>query len=126
MIRTLNIVLLVTSIVALVGVYALKYSVEETASEKLAIERHIDRQQADLSLLKADWAFLNQPANVAPIVTRHVAELNLQTLAQDQFGDFDSLPMRLKAPDTNALDSLFESLDAGIDPIQQLITEAGQ
>ena len=126
MIRTLNIVLLVTSIAALVGVYALKYSVEETASEKLAIERHIDRQQADLSLLKADWAFLNQPANVAPIVTRHVAELNLQTLAQDQFGDFDSLPMRLKAPDTNALDSLFESLDAGIDPIQQLITEAGQ
>ena len=126
MIRTLNIVLLITSIAALVGVYALKYSVEETASEKLAIERHIDRQQADLSLLKADWAFLNQPANVAPIVTRHVAELNLQTLAQDQFGDFDSLPMRLKAPDTNALDSLFESLDAGIDPIQQLITEAGQ
>lgn len=126
MIRTLNIVLLITSIAALVGVYALKYSVEETASEKLALERHIDRQQADLSLLKADWAFLNQPANVAPIVMRHVAELNLQTLAQDQFGDFGSLPMRLKAPDTNALDSLFESLDAGIDPIQQLITEAGQ
>ena len=123
MIRTLNILLVITSICALVGVYALKYSVEETASEKTSIQRHIDRQQADLSLLKADWAFLNQPANVGPIVTRHLAELNLQTLAQDQFGRFDSLPMRMKAPDSGALDSLFESLDSGVDPIQQLITE---
>jgi hypothetical protein len=123
-IRTLNVVLVITSIVALVGVYALKYSVEETASEKASIERQIDRQEGDLSLLKADWAFLNQPANVAPVVTRHVAELNLQSLAQDQFGSFATLPMRMKAPDAAALDGLFESLDAGVDPIQQLITEA--
>ena len=124
MIRTVNFVLVVTSICALVGVYALKYSVEETASEKAAIQRQIERQQADLSLLKADWAFLNQPANVAPIVTRHVAELNLQPLAQEQFGRFETLPMRMKAPDDTALDSLFEALDSGVDPIQQLITEA--
>ena len=124
MIRTLNVILVISSICALVGVYALKYSVGETASEKTAIQRHIERQQADLSLLKADWAFLNQPANVGPIVTRHVAELNLQTLAQEQFGRFDSLPMRMKAPDEAALDSLFEALDSGVDPIQQLITES--
>ncbi len=124
MIRTLNIILVCTSICALVGVYALKYSVSETASEKSGIQRQIERQQADLSLLKADWAFLNQPANVAPIVTRHIAELNLQSLAQDQFGRFDGLPMRMKAPDTNALDSLFESLNSGVDPIQQLISES--
>ena len=40
MIRTLNVILVTTSIVALVGVYALKYSVEETAAEKVAIERN--------------------------------------------------------------------------------------
>ena len=124
MIRTLNVILVITSICALVGVYALKYSVEETASEKASIQRFIERQEADLSLLKADWAFLNQPANVAPLVTRHVAELNLQTLAQEQFGRFDLLPMRMRAPDSSALDSLFEALDSGVDPIQQLITEA--
>jgi hypothetical protein len=124
MIRSINVILVITSICALVGVYALKYSVEETASEKAVIQRHIERQLADLSLLKADWAFLNQPANVGPIVTRHVAELNLQTLAQDQFGSFNTLPMRMKAPDTSALDTLFEALDSGVDPIQQLISEA--
>ncbi len=44
--------------------------------------------------------FSTSPANVAPIVDRHVAELKLQPLTQDQFGDFSILPMRLKAPDT--------------------------
>jgi hypothetical protein len=124
MIRTLNILLVITGIFALVGVYSLKYSVEDIATDKTALQRTIERQKSDLSLLKADWAFLNQPANVAPIVDRHIAELNLQTLSQDQFGTFTTLPMRLKAPDTQALDSLFESLNSGVDPIQQIISES--
>jgi hypothetical protein len=124
MIRTLNVLLVISAIVMLVAVYGLKYSVEDVAAEKVSLQRTIDRQQADLSLLKADWAYLNQPANVAPIVNRHVAELNLQTLSQDQFGDIALLPMGMKAPDTNALDSLFESLNSGVDPIQQIISES--
>ena len=124
MIRTLNILLVCSSICLLVAVYALQYSAEDVAAETVTLQRTIARQQADLSLLKADWAFLNQPANVAPIVNRHVAELNLQPLSQDQFGGIDMLPMRLKAPDTQALDSLFESLKSGVDPIQQIISES--
>jgi hypothetical protein len=124
MIRTLNVIFVITAIGMLIAVYALKYSVADVAADKSDLQRTIERQQADLSLLRADWAFLNQPANVAPIVTRHTAELNLQTLSQDQFGTFANLPMRLKAPDTNALDGLFESLNSGVDPIQQIITES--
>jgi hypothetical protein len=124
MIRSLNILLVCSTIVTLVAVYALKYSVEDVAAEKVSLQRLIERQGGDLSLLKADWAFLNQPANVAPIVNRHVAELNLQTLAQEQFGRFDMLPLRMKAPDTNALDTLFEALNSGVDPIQQIISES--
>lgn len=123
MIRTLNIIMVVTSIGLLIGVYGLKYSVEETATAKTALARQIDRQQADLSLLKADWAYLNQPAHVAPIAARHEEVLGLQTLTQEQFGRMDNLPMRLKQPDTAALDTLFESLDAGVDPIGQTISE---
>ncbi|MHB1109924.1 MAG: cell division protein FtsL [Devosia sp.] len=122
MIRNLNILMVGTSLLGLVGVYALKYSVEETASEKARLERQIDRQEADLSLLQADWAYLNQPAHVAPIVVRHQAALGLEPVKQEQFGSMDSLPMRpVEEPDTMALDALFESLDAGIDPIEQLI-----
>lgn len=122
MIRTLNILMVGTSLLGLVGVYGLKYSVEETASEKVRIERQIDRQEAELSLLQADWAYLNQPAHVAPIVVRHQAALGLEPVKQEQFSNMDGLPMRpVEEPDTIALDALFESLDAGIDPIEQLI-----
>ncbi len=122
MIRTLNIILVCTSIAALIGVYALKYSVEETAAEKAALERTIDRQEGELSLLKADWAYLNQPAHVAPIIARHAEALGLLPTRPEQFGSIDDLPMRpVVQKDTAALDSLFESLEAGIDPIEQLI-----
>lgn len=121
MIKMLNVVMVCTSIAGLVGVYALKYSVEDIASEKAALERKIDRQEGELSLLKADWSYLNQPAHVAPIVARHQEALALVPTAQEQFGRMDNLPMRPAAPDTAALDSLLESLDAGIDPIEQLI-----
>jgi hypothetical protein len=122
MMRTLNILMVGTSILGLIGVYGLKYSVEETASEKARIERLIDRQEAELSLLQADWAYLNQPAHVAPIVVRHQAALGLEPVKQEQFGSMANLPMRpIEEPDTVALDALFESLDAGIDPIEQLI-----
>jgi hypothetical protein len=124
MIRTLNVILFVTSLFALTAVYGLKYAVGETAQDKLALQRQIEKQIADLSLLKADWAYLNQPAHLAPIVARHEAELNIQALQQEQFGRFDNLPFRLVAPDAVALDSLFASLESGIDPIQQIISEA--
>lgn len=121
MIRNLNIVLLCTALLALVGVYALKYSVEETANARNGLRAEIEKQEADLSLLKADWSYLNQPAQVAPIVARHKEALGLDVIKQAQFGTIDALPMRPAEPDSAALDALFESLDAGVDPADQTI-----
>jgi len=121
MIRTLNFLLLGTSVLALIGVYSLKFSVEETAADKAAIERRIDLQSGELSLLKADWAYLNQPGHVAPIVARHVEALGLQAVEPEQFGGLASLPSRPAKPDNDALDALFESLNAGVDPAIETI-----
>lgn len=123
MIKTINIVLTGTALLALVGVYGLKYSVEETAKARNDLQRQIETQEADLSLLKADWSYLNQPAHVAPIVARHQEALGLQMIQQAQFVHLDALPMRPAAPDTEALDALFQSLDAGVDPADQTIGE---
>lgn len=121
MIKVINAIMVCTSLVALVGVYGLKYSVSDIAAEKVALERKLDRQAGELSLLKADWSYLNQPAHVAPIVARHQESLGLVLLDQKQFGRMDNLPMRPAAPDSAALDELLSLLDAGIDPIGQLI-----
>ena len=121
MIRALNAILLFTSLAGLVGVYALKYSVEDLASDKAGLERRIERQNGQLSLLQADWAYLNQPAHVAPIVARHQDALKLAFTRQEQFAGMGNLPMRPAAPDTAAMDALFETLDSGVDPIGQII-----
>ena len=125
MIRNLNILLLFSSVLMLAGVYALKFSIEHTASERTALIAHIDLQEGDLSLLKADWAVLNQPGHIDPIVRRHQAALAIAPVQQEQFGSFAGLPMRPAKPNSDALNALFESLDAGIDPIAAILELEG-
>lgn len=118
----LNICLAVIAAFALVGVYGQKHLAEMTASEIRVIENAIARQQADLSLLKADWAYLNQPTQIQPLVDRHSEALNLQMASAKQFGSFNDLPMRPKTRlDTESLDALFEAIEAGEDPIGALL-----
>lgn len=123
MIRTINFILLGTCVLGLIGVYSLKFSVEDTAARKVSVERKIGQQEGELSLLKADWAYLNQPGHVAPIVVRHIEALGLQPAQPEQFGGFANLPMRPAAPDSGALDALFQSLNAGVDPATESIEE---
>ncbi|MDB5623918.1 MAG: hypothetical protein JWR39_2481 [Devosia sp.] len=125
MIRNVNILLLFSSVLMLSGVYALKFSIEHTASERTALIARIDQQEGDLSLLKADWAVLNQPGHIEPIVRRHQAALAIGPVQQEQFGSFASLPMRPVKPNSAALNALFESLDAGIDPIDAILELEG-
>ena len=123
MIRGLNVILLVVGVVALVGVYALKYQSGTIAADKAGIERKIAEQNAELSLLRADWAFVNQPGHIEPIVRRHEEVLQLAIAEPTQFKSFEDLPMRPKRvkPDEAALAALFEALAAGKDPIAALI-----
>ena len=125
MIRRLNIFLICTSIVMLVGVYMLKFSIEGTAAERTALQIHISEQEDDLTTLKADWAVLNQPGYVEPIVRRHEAELGVSQVQQEQFGSFADLPMRPAKPDTAAMDALFLAIDAGVDPIDAILELEG-
>src|SRR5690606_34085860 len=64
MIRNLNIILIFPSALMLAGVYALKFSIENTASERTALIALIDAQEGELSLLKADEAVLSQPGHI--------------------------------------------------------------
>jgi hypothetical protein len=125
MIRNLNILLIFTSVLMLSGVYALKFSIENTASERTALIAEIDSQEGQLSLLKADEAVLSQPGHIEPIVRRHELALAIAPVKQEQFGAFADLPMRPAKPNTSAMDSLFESLEAGIDPIDAILELEG-
>lgn len=122
LLRNINIILAITAVIALVGVYAQKHMAELTAGEVRRIENAIAKQQADLSILKADWAYLNQPTHIQPIIDRHNEVLGLQVAKATQFGRFEDLPMRPQMRlDTESLDALFEAIEAGEDPLASLL-----
>lgn len=120
--RNINIGLAALAVAMLVGVYTQKHMAETTADEMRAIEGTIARQQATLSILKADWAYLNQPTQLQAIVDRHNETLNLHVPEVEQFGTFASLPMRPEERlDTEAMDALFETIESEQDPIGSLL-----
>jgi len=123
MIRGLNVILLLTSIFALVGVYAIKYGSEDIARQKNELTRTVSQQQRQLSALRADWAYYNQPSYIAPLVKRHAAALGLETLKAKQFGSIADLPMRPEQVNDAAMNALFKALDAGVDPIGDKLAE---
>lgn len=123
MIKGLNLVLLVLALVGLAAVYTLKYQTETLADTKRALEADIARQNTNISVLHADWAYLTQPSYIAPLVERHAEVLQLQLVSAEQFGSIADLPMRPARPNDAALTQLFEALDAGIDPIGDKLAE---
>jgi hypothetical protein len=125
MIRSINIVLIFLSVAMLAGVYGLKFSIEGTAAERTALAAKIAEQEGELSLLQADWAVLNQPGHIEPIVRRHEAELAVGPVKQEQFASFAALPMRPARPDTAAMDALFRAVAEGIDPIDAILQLEG-
>jgi hypothetical protein len=125
MIRNLNIFLIFTSVLMLSGVYGLKFSIENTASERTALIAQIDGQEGELSILKADEAVLMQPGHIEPIIKRHQLALAVEPVKQEQFGAFADLAMRPAKPNSAAMDSLFMSLEAGVDPIDAILELEG-
>ncbi|VAW18821.1 hypothetical protein MNBD_ALPHA12-2315 [hydrothermal vent metagenome] len=123
MIRGLNVILLLTSIFALVGVYAIKYGSEDIARQKNELTRTVSQQQRQLSGLRADWAYYNQPSYIAPLVKRHAAALGLETLKAEQFGAIADLPMRPEKANDAQMNELLKALDAGVDPIGDKLAE---
>ncbi|UJW86755.1 cell division protein FtsL [Devosia sp. SL43] len=127
MIRNLNILLIFTSVFMLAGVYALKFSIENTASERTALIAQIDSQEGELSILKADEAVLNQPGHIEPIIRRHELVLAIAPVKQEQFGAFEDLPMRpvQAKPNSAAMNALFTALESGVDPIDAILELEG-
>ena len=123
MIRGLNVILMISSIFALVGVYGIKFQTEAIEEEKLSLVHAVQKQEGQLSVLKADWAHFSQPSFIAPLVERHNDVLELQTLQAKQFGSIADLPMRPEQLNDEGLTALLEALDAGIDPIGDKLTE---
>ncbi|GAA0599042.1 cell division protein FtsL [Caenispirillum bisanense] len=91
MIRAAAVVWSVLAIAVGVGLFMLKYEVQGLEDELSRLNREIRADRAAVHVLEAEWSYLNDPARLRELATRH---LGLAPLAPDQVSTVAQLPLR--------------------------------
>ncbi|HUD51938.1 cell division protein FtsL [Parvibaculum sp.] len=94
MIRTLNIILVISVICLSAGLYDIKYRAEAAEKRASQIERDIASEQEGIRVLRAEWSYLNQPERLQQLAQRYTT---LEALKASQIGSFQDVPVPHKA-----------------------------
>lgn len=92
MTRFVNALLVFLMVLSAAAVYDMKYEAETASIAVADLEQKIANEQAELSLLKAEWSMLTQPARMTELIGRYTDILQLQPLTADQIGTLADIP----------------------------------
>ncbi|WP_181707336.1 cell division protein FtsL [Chthonobacter rhizosphaerae] len=92
MTRFVNALLIFLMVLSAAAVYDMKYEAELAASNVARIQRQIAQEQEAISLLKAEWSVLTQPARLQDLVTRHADILELEPMRAEHVGTLADVP----------------------------------
>lgn len=92
MTRFVNALLVFLMVLSAAAVYDMKYEAETASIAVADLEQKIANERAELSLLKAEWSMLTQPARMTELIGRYADILQLQPLTADQIGTLADIP----------------------------------
>jgi hypothetical protein len=78
-----------------VGVYQLKHRVQALEDDLFRLNRSIVQEQDSIHVLRAEWAYINQPQRLEALAQRH---LSMQVMTPTQMGQVADLPRRPPPP----------------------------
>jgi hypothetical protein len=78
-----------------VGVYQLKHRVQALEDDLFRLNRAIVQEQDAIHVLRAEWAYINQPQRLEALAQRH---LSMQAMTPAQMGQVADLPRRPPPP----------------------------
>jgi hypothetical protein len=90
--RFINTLLVALMVLSAAAVYDMKYEAETASLALSDLEQKIAAERAELSLLKAEWSVLTQPARMTDLVDRYQPILQLQPLTANQIGTVADVP----------------------------------
>ena len=86
--------------------YRENYATQQVLKETRILHREIGAAQVRLSVLKAEWAYLNRPNRLRELAALNFERLGLLPLRPNQFGRVDEVayPVEPLLPITNGVD----------------------
>jgi hypothetical protein len=103
MMRIVNIVLVVLMLGAATWTYNVKHEAERNLADIRALERKIALEKDTINLLKADWAYLSQPARLQKLSDLYAEELQLRPTEPQQIVHPDELPAPPVVPQSDGI-----------------------
>lgn len=94
MFRTSDIVLIAVMVAAAAFTYKTKHEAEIELAKVEKLERQIQFERDTITVLKADWSLLTQPARLQKLAEIYQSQLQLQPVEAHQIVGLDELPLR--------------------------------
>jgi len=99
MLRTLDVVLIGTMVVAAALTYQVKQKAERQVDSIDRLNTQIRLQEETIDLLKADWSVLTQPSRLQKLIATYQDQLDLSTIEPTQIATLNDLPAFPKPDD---------------------------
>jgi len=92
--RYFNLVLLIVTIAGAMVTYAMKHRAELAADHVASLRAEIAREKEALTMLRAEWSVLDQPARLQNLVARYADFLKLAPLDVRQIATLSDVPLK--------------------------------
>jgi len=109
MLRALNVIWVALMVAGAVMTYVMKDRAGRAADHVMELRRDIAREKELLTVLKAEWSVLDQPARLQGLVERYGAYLHLQPLEVRQIATLADVPAKPIESPAAGLDGLITS-----------------
>ncbi len=92
--RVFNLILLTAMIVTAAVTYDMKHKAERAADRVATLQSDIAREKGKITLLKAEWSMLTQPARLQATIEQYADHFQLQPFTPDQIASIEEIPLK--------------------------------
>lgn len=104
--RTTSLVILLVTVAVGIGLFMVKYRVQDLEDQLVALNRGIARDRESIRVLRAEWSHLNEPARIRSLADRYLGMGPVPVKNVASRAEIDTqIPVRPKQTDTEALEN---------------------